>query len=198
MREENARLRREVKRLTMERDLEPGRRTCGDITYVPTGEGWLYLADVLHLADVLDLGSRRVIGYSMADHMRSDLVAEAFEMAITTRGGEAAGTIFHHDRDSQYMSKHFRRLCRRHCIAQSVGRIGSSADNAVAESFWASLMRELAHRYRLATRAEAMAAITTWIRRYNAVRLHSSLGNVPPLEWELRYGQTAFRTAQAA
>ena len=73
----------------------PGRRTCGDITYVQTGEGWLYLADVL------DLGSRRVVGYAMAEHMRTELVAQALEMAVETRGGKVAGMIFHHDRGSQ-------------------------------------------------------------------------------------------------
>ena len=171
---------------------QPGRRTCGDITYVPTSEGWLYLADVL------DLGSRRVVGYAMSEHMPTELVACALKMAIETRGGNVAGMIFHHDRGSQYISKDFRGLCRRHRVAQSVGPIGLSADNAVAKSFWSSLKRELVHRYRFATRVEAMAAITAWIRRRKAVRLHSSLGNVPPLEWELRYGQTAFRTAQAA
>jgi transposase InsO family protein len=168
---------------------EPGRRTCGDITYIPTGEGWLYLADVL------DLGSRRVVGYSMSDHMRTELVEAALKMAVKTRGGEVAAMIFHHDRGSQYMSKDFRRLCKRHRIAQSVGRIGSSADNAAAESFWSSLKRELVHRYRFVTRAEATAAITAWIRHYNAVRLHSSLRNVPPLEWELSYRRTQQQAA---
>lgn len=163
---------------------EPARRTCGDITYVPTGEGWLYLADVL------DLGSRRIVGYAMGEHMATALVTEALEMAVETRGGVVAGMIFHHDRGSQYMSRDFRRLCRRHRIAQSVGRIGSSADNAAAESFWSSLKRELVHLYRFATRAEARAAIKAWIRRYNTVRLHSSLGNVSPIEWELRYRLT--------
>lgn len=168
---------------------EPGRRTCGDITYIPTGEGWLYLADVL------DLGSRRVVGYSMSDHMRTELVEAALKMAVKTRGGEVAAMIFHHDRGSQYMSKDFRRLCKRHRISQSVGRIGSSADNAAAESFWSSLKRELVHRYRFVTRAEATAAITAWIRHYNAVRLHSSLRNVPPLEWELSYRRTQQQAA---
>jgi putative transposase len=160
---------------------EPGERTCGDITYVPTGEGWLYLADVL------DLGSRRLVGYAMADHMRSELIEDALEMAVATRGGEVAGMVFHHDRGAQYTGRDFRRLCRRHRIAQSVGRIGSSQDNAVAESFWATLKRELVSRYRFATRAEARRAIIRWIDHYNSVRLHSTLGNVPPLEWELHH-----------
>jgi putative transposase len=160
---------------------EPGTRTCGDITYIPTGEGWLYMADVL------DLGSRRVIGYALCDHMRSELVERALDMAVAIRGGDVAGMVFHHDRGAQYMGRDFRALCLKHEVSQSVGRIGSSQDNAVAESFWASLKRELVSRYRFATRSEARRAIIDWVNRYNAVRLHSTLGNVPPIEWELRY-----------
>jgi putative transposase len=168
---------------------EPGRRTCGDITYIPTGEGWLYLADVL------DLGSRRLVGYAMDEHMPTGLVTAALEMAVEQRDGQVAGMIFHHDRGSQYLSREFRQVCERHGIAQSVGRVGSSQDNAAAESFWASLKRELVTRCRFATRAEARRAIIAWIRHYNAVRLHSSLGNVPPVEWELRYRLTELQAA---
>lgn len=160
---------------------EPGLRTCGDITYIPTGEGWLYLADVL------DLGSRRVVGYAMEGHMRSELVEAALEMAVAARDRDVAGMIFHHDRGSQYMGQDFRALCEKHKIAQSVGRIGSSQDNAVAESFWATLKRELVHRCRFATRAEARRAIIVWINHYNGLRRHSSIGNVSPIEWELRW-----------
>jgi putative transposase len=159
---------------------EPGERACGDITYVPTDEGWLFLADVE------DIGSRRIVGFAMDDHMRTGLVASALDMAIATRGADVDGMVFHHDRGAQYMSREFRLLCERHGIAQSTGRTGSSLDNAVAESFWATLKRELVSRYRFATRAEARRAIISWVNHYNAVRLHSSLGNVPPIEWELR------------
>jgi transposase InsO family protein len=159
----------------------PGERTCGDITYIPTAEGWLYLADVL------DLGSRRVIGYAMEDHMRSELIEAALDMAVLTRGGQVAGMIFHHDRGAQYMGRDFRALCAKHDVIQSVGRIGSSQDNAVAESFWATLKRELVSRSRFETRAEARRAIIAWINHYNVRRLHSTIGNVPPIEWELRY-----------
>lgn len=168
---------------------EPGRRSCGDITYVPTDEGWLYLADVL------DLGSRRVVGFAMDARMPDDLVIAALDMAIAARGGEVTGMVFHHDRGSQYLSKDFRAVCDRHDIKQSVGRIGSSQDNAVAESFWASLKRELVSRCRFATRAEARRAIIAWINHYNAVRLHSSLGNVPPIEWELRFARRRLQAA---
>jgi transposase InsO family protein len=167
----------------------PGQRTCGDITYVATDEGWLYVADVV------DLGSRRVVGLSMGAHMRTELVAEALEMAVHARGGTVTTMVFHHDRGAQYMSREFRALCERHGIAQSVGRIGSSQDNAVAESFWATLKRELVSRCRFATRAEARRAITVWINHYNAVRLHSSLGNVTPIEWELRFAVSQLQAA---
>lgn len=159
---------------------EPGQRACGDITYVPTDEGWLYLADVL------DLGSRRVVGFSMEDHMRTELVIKAMAMAVEARG-DVWGMVFHHDRGAQYLSGEFRAFCDGHGIAQSVGRTGSSHDNAVAESFWATIKRELISRYRFASRAQARRVIIAWINHYNAVRRHSSLGNLPPIEWELRY-----------
>ena len=168
---------------------EPGERTCGDITYSPTGEGWLYLADVL------DLGSRRVVGYAMDERMPTELVAKALEMAVELRAGDVEGMIFHHDRGAQYMARHFRALWAKHHIAQSVGRIGSSQDNAVAESFWATLKRELVHRCRFATRADARRAIIAWINHYNAVRRHSTIGNVPPIEWELRFTRRRLQAA---
>jgi transposase InsO family protein len=160
---------------------EPGLRACGDITYIPTDEGWLYLASVL------DLGSRRLIGFSMASRMPTELVASAMEMAIAARGGDVFDMIFHHDRGSQYMSREYRKLCSSHGIRQSSGRTGSCLDNSPAESLWASLKRELVSRCRFASRAQAQRAIIRWINHYNSVRLHSSLGNVPPVEWELRF-----------
>ncbi|HMK97114.1 MAG TPA: integrase core domain-containing protein [Acidimicrobiales bacterium] len=90
---------------------------------------------------------------------------------------------------SQYLSRQFRHLCERLGVSQSVGRTGSSHDNAVAESFWATLKREVISRYRFASRSQARRVITAWARHYNTVRLHSSLGNVPPVVWELRYAQ---------
>ena len=156
---------------------------CGDITYVPTGEGWLYVASVL------DLGSRRLVGYSMAEHMRTELVVDALGMAAAARGGRTAGIIFHGDRGSQYMSSDYRQLIADLDMFQSVGRTGVCWDNAVAESFWSSLKREVVHRYRFATRADARRAIFAWINRYNQQRLHSSLGYLPPIEWEQLYRQ---------
>ena len=159
---------------------EPNRRYAGDITYVPTGEGWLFLATVL------DLGSRRLAGWEMADHMRSELVESALERARDLRGC-LAGATFHSDRGAQYLSGSFGELCRRLGVNQSAGRVATCYDNSAAESFFSSLKRELVHRYRFATRADAIVAITAWINRYNAVRLHSAIGYVPPIEWELKY-----------
>lgn len=156
---------------------------CGDITYIATGEGWLYLASVL------DLGSRRLLGYSMADHMRTELVADALTMAAGQRGGATAGIIFHGDRGSQYLSGDYRQQVADLGMRQSVGRTGVCWDNAVAESFWSSLKRELVHRDRFASRAEARRAIVAWLHRYNHRRLHSSLGYIPPAEWENQYRQ---------
>lgn len=153
----------------------------GDITYIPTGEGWLYLASVL------DLGSRRWLGYSMAEHMRTELVADALNMAVATRGGQVTRTIFHGDRGSQYMSHDYRNQVIGHGMVQSVGRTGVCWDNAVAESAWSSLKRELVHRYRFATRGEARRAIFAWINRYNSRRRHSTLGYIAPIAWEQQY-----------
>jgi transposase InsO family protein len=153
---------------------------CGDITYIPTDEGWLYLSSVL------DLGSRRLVGWQMDEHMATSLVARALHQAVELRGS-ACGVIFHSDRGSQYLGQPYRDLCTSFGIRQSVGRVATCFDNSVAESFWSSLKRELVHRYRFSTRAQAKTAINIWIKRYNAVRLHSSLDYVPPIEWELNY-----------
>lgn len=155
----------------------------GDITYIPTGEGWLYLASVL------DLGSRRWLGYSMAAHMRTELVADALEMAVATRCGHVNGVIFHGDRGSQYMSGDYRKQVVGHGMVQSVGRTGVCWDNSVAESAWSSLKRELVHRYRFVTRADARRAIFAWINRYNSRRRHSTLGYIAPIAWEQQYRQ---------
>ncbi len=153
----------------------------GDITYVATGEGWLYLASVL------DLGSRRLLGYSMAEHMRTELVVDALTMAAGARGGATNGVIFHGDRGSQYLSRDYRQLVNDLGMDQSVGRTGVCWDNSVAESFWSSLKRELVQRYRFPDRASARRAIFAWMNRYYRLRLHSSLGYVPPVEWEHNY-----------
>ncbi len=168
---------------------EPDRRWAGDITYIGTDEGWLYLASVL------DLGSRRLVGWSMDETMPAGLVGDALRRAADLRESDITGVIFHSDRGSQYLSAEYRELCEKLGIRQSAGRVATCFDNSVAESFWSSLKRELVHRYRFATRAEAVGAINAWIRRYNNVRLHSTLGYVPPIEWELSYRLTQQQAA---
>jgi len=155
---------------------------CGDITYLHTGEGWLYLATVI------DLFSRRVIGWAAAAHMRTELVAEALTMAVATRGGHVAGVIFHSDRGSVYTSRTFGELCELHGIVQSMGATGVCWDNSVAESWFGTMKRELAHRRRWATRADARRDLIRWIEGwFNARRLHSSNNYNSPIDWENLY-----------
>lgn len=156
---------------------------CSDITYIPTAEGWLYLATVI------DIGSRRLLGYSMADHMRASLVTAALDMAIGIRAGCCDDVILHSDRGSQYMSAEVRTVLAGAGMSQSVGRTGVCWDNAVAEAWFGTLKRELVSRVRFATRADARRAIFGWINRYNHRRLHSSLGYQTPTQWEDQYRQ---------
>lgn len=160
---------------------------CQDITYIATGEGWLYLASVL------DLGSRCLLGYSMADHMRTELVLDALGMAVAARGGDhaVAGVITHADHGSQYTSNDYIDFCHDRQMRPSAGRTGVCWDNAVAESFWESLKRECIQGRIFATRAEARRAIFKWINWYNTARLHTSLDDLPPVEWEQRYRQAS-------
>jgi putative transposase len=158
---------------------------CQDITYIPTGEGWLFLASVL------DLGSRRLIGYSMADHMRTELVLDALGMAVAARAGSVAGVIAHADRGSQYTANDYLDFCTTHQLRPSAGRTGICFDNSVAESFWESLKRECLQGRAFATRAEARRAIFRWINWYNTARLHTALNGVPPIEWEQQYRQAS-------
>ena len=152
----------------------------GDITYIPTGEGWLYLSSVL------DACSRRLLGWSLAGHMRTELVTDALAAAVGQRGGRRhiRGVVFHGDHGSQYTSDDYRRLCARFGITQSMGTVGDSYDNTMAESFWASLKRELVDWSHFATHAEARAAVFEWINWYNHERLHTSLQMQSPHEYE--------------
>jgi putative transposase len=158
---------------------------CGDITYIRTGEGWLYLATVI------DLASRRLIGWSMGSRHDATLVIDALKMAVAARGRrQMSGTIFHHDRGSEYTSDAFRSVCRALGITQSCGRTGSCLDNAVAESFFATLKVELVNRLHFTTRAHARQAIFVWIHRYNHRRRHSTIGMIPPATYEQQQRQT--------
>jgi transposase InsO family protein len=158
-------------------------RWCGDITYVHTWEGWLYLATVI------DLTSRRVVGWATADHLRTDLVDQALANAVTSRR-PPRGVIFHSDRGCQYTSAQYRRLADRHGIRLSVGRRGQCWDNAVAESFFGTIKTELLDRRPWPTRAAAHKAIFEWIEGwYNTRRRHSTLDYLSPAAYEARNHQ---------
>jgi putative transposase len=168
---------------------EPNARWCADITYIPTREGWLYLAVVE------DLFSRRIVGWSMDATMTSRLVVDALEMALARRlrGSWPSGSelVAHSDRGSQYASEHYRRRLREERIECSMSRRGDCWDNAAMESFFASLKKELVHDEDYATREEAKASIFEYIEAfYNRVRRHSSLGYVAPDEYERTHNQT--------
>ncbi|MFB9452010.1 IS3 family transposase, partial [Dactylosporangium vinaceum] len=153
-------------------------RWCGDITYINTWEGWLYLATVI------DLASRRVVGWAVAEHLRTDLVDAALTDAVH-RHRPADGLIFHSDRGCQYVSAQHARLANRHGVRLSVGRRGQCWDNAVAESFFATIKTELVHRQAWPTRTAARKAIFEYIEGwYNTRRRHSSLGYLSPTAYE--------------
>jgi len=162
---------------------------CGDISYINTWEGFLYLSFVE------DLASRRILGVSMASHMRAALVGDALNEAVGTRGGDVTGVVFHSDRGTQLRFKgssdQLADLCDRYGVSQSVGRTGVCWDNAPAESFLATLKKELVHRRVFRTRAEARLAIRYWIEAwYNRRRISSVLGYLSPIEWEDHYRHT--------
>jgi putative transposase len=163
---------------------EPNRVWSADITYVPTREGWLYLAVVE------DLFSRMIVGWSMAGHLESRLVVDALDMAGARRRPNA-GLLAHSDRGSQYASDHYQRTLRSAGIACSMSEVGQCWDNAPVESFFGSLKRELAPDDVFATRDQARGAIFEYLEVfYNRVRRHSALGYVSPDEFERTYNQT--------
>jgi putative transposase len=166
---------------TLDRDFAadaPNRKWACDLTYVWTDEGWLYLSVVI------DLFSRRVVGWSMSDDLKAAGVAEALEMAIARRK-PAAGLLHHSDRGVQYACQLYRSLLDEHGIECSMSRPGNCYDNAVAESFFGTFKTELVHRVRYRTRREARASVFEWIECwYNRRRRHSSLGYMSPEAFE--------------
>jgi putative transposase len=153
-------------------------RWYGDGTEIVTGEGKLYLDSVL------DMGSRRVVGFALGAHHDAALAYGALAMAVTVRGGAVPGVVFHTDQGSEYTAGSFRQACQRLGIAQSMGRPGSALDNAVIESWHSTLEFELRSLRNFATRAAARAAVAVWIEDYNHVRRHSALGMRSPVDYE--------------
>lgn len=163
----------------------PDRRWAADITYVRTREGWLYLVVIV------DLYSRRVVGWAAADHMRTELVLEALSMASRRRQPDA-GLVFHSDRGSQYASDTHQRELARHGIVCSMSRRGDCYDNAVVESFFGSLQNELVDRRPWPTRRAAIDAIAEYVDVfYDCRRLHSTLGYRTPAEVEREHWSLA-------
>jgi putative transposase len=166
---------------TLDRRFEPGEPDVvwvGDITYIATGEGWLYLAAVL------DLGSRRVVGWATADHLRADLVARALGNALEER--RPSGPLLHHsDRGVQYACDDYQELLSINGIDVSMSHKGDCYDNAVMESFFGTLKQELVHREEYPTREEARRSLFDYIEVfYNRQRLHSTLGYLSPVQYE--------------
>ena len=155
-----------------------------DITYVPTHAGFLYLSVVI------DAFSRRVVGWSMANHLRSELVTDALDMALCQRRPDEV--IHHSDQGSPYTSVAFGKRCRQAGVRPSMGSVGDCYDNALCESFFASLECELLDRRRFATKAEARLALFQYIEGfYNTQRRHSSLGYLSPINYERKFKKTA-------
>jgi transposase InsO family protein len=152
-------------------------RWCGDITCIPTWEGWLCLATVI------DIASRRIVGYAMADHLRTELVSDALANAVAARD-PGPGVIFHSDRGCQYTPAACAALAEENEVVLSVGRTGQCWDNALAESFFSSLKGELTDARSWPARAGARRAVVEYIAWYNGTRLHSSLGYRSPADYE--------------
>ncbi|MEU8976012.1 IS3 family transposase [Streptomyces monashensis] len=157
----------------------PNLKYMGDVTYIPVGDG-----EFLYLATAIECFSRRIVGWSLADHMRTSLVSDALKMAAATRGS-LAGAIFHSDHGVQYGSRQFAALCAELCVTQSMGAVGTSADNAACESFHASLKRETLKGARDDDGASACRrTVFRWLTRYNTWRRHSANAQFSPIAYE--------------
>ncbi len=170
----------------MDRDFDaapPNQLWVGDITFIPTAAGFLYLAVVL------DAWSRKIVGWAMADHLRTELVLDALEAAVAQR--RPRDVIHHSDQGSQYTSLAFGSRCREAGVRPSMGSVGDAYDNAMCESFFATLECELLERRRFASQAQARMAVFDFIEGfYNPVRLHSALGYRSPIIYEQEQTQT--------
>jgi transposase InsO family protein len=172
---------------------ETNTKYVGDITYLPLESG-----KFLYLATVIDLASRRLTGWAIADHMRTDLVIDALAAAERTRGS-LAGAVIHTDHGAQYTSRAFADACHQAGVRQSMSAIGSSADNALAESFNATFKREtLQGRKHWAGEREARLDAFRWLHRYNVRRRHSRLGHRSPIAYENAFRTTSTTLTQAA
>jgi putative transposase len=169
----------------LERDFtttEPDRTWVADMTYIWTTQGWLYLAVII------DLFSRRIVGWSMADHMRTELVMTALDAALGQRIPSQNGLVFHSDRGSQYASGDYQVALLKADITCSMSRRANCWDNAVAESFFGTLKTELIHPSSFSTRTIARTVIAEWIEVfYNRQRIHSTIGYVSPVQFEANY-----------
>jgi len=163
---------------------QPDVAWVGDLTEVPNDEGRFYLADVL------DLHSRRCVGFAMGERHDAALAKAALCMAIAVRGGQVGDVIFHTDQGGEYTGALFTQACASAGVRQSMGRTGSALDNAVAEAFNSTLEFELLSQRHFTTRAHARAAVAAFIDEYNTTRRHSSTGGLAPVTYELAAAQT--------
>jgi len=171
----------------------PNRLYVGDITYLPLADG-----SNLYLATMIDCFSRRLVGWSVADHMRTELVEDALKAAAATRGS-LAGAVFHSDHGSVYTSRDYARLCKKLGVTQSMGAVGSSADNALAESFNATAKREILQDATTWPDADTCRReLFRWLVRYNTRRRHSWCRYTSPITYELRHEQAHAATLPSA
>lgn len=169
----------------------PNQLWVSDLTYVRTFEGWAYVAFVT------DVFSRRIVGWQLAGHLRTDLPLDALEMAVYQRRPHRDGLIHHSDRGSQYLSIRYTERLAEIGATASVGSVADSYDNALAESVNATFKEELIHRKTWRTRTEVELAVAAWVGWYNHHRIHRTLGDIPPAEYEANH-YASIKTAQAA